>query len=80
MVLIAPPPSNSIRYRPRLHQPAPSWTASTWGRKFDKVKPGHRRVPNLFPGRKHGNDLSPLPAAVEPPRGRMNEMKPRERP
>ena len=34
MVLIAPPPSNSIRYRPRLHQPAPSRTASTWGRKF----------------------------------------------
>jgi hypothetical protein len=29
MVLIAPPPSNSIRYRPRLHQPATSWTAST---------------------------------------------------
>src|SRR6478672_9241810 len=28
MVLIAPPPSNSIRYRPRLHQPATSWTAS----------------------------------------------------
>src|SRR5580704_5570041 len=34
MVLIAPPPSNSIRYRPRLHQPATSRTASTWGRKL----------------------------------------------
>src|SRR6476646_9980669 len=31
MVLIAPPPSNSIRYRPRLHQPATSRNASTWG-------------------------------------------------
>ena len=34
MVLIASPPFNSIRYRPRLHQPAPSWTASTCGRKL----------------------------------------------
>src|ERR1700731_4994564 len=34
MGLIRPPPSNSIRYRPRLHQPAPSCTASTWGRKL----------------------------------------------
>ena len=57
MVLIAPPPSNSIRYRPRLHQPAPSWTASTWGM---------CQVHN--------------PPAMEPPRGRMNEMKLRERP